>query len=262
MKRVVAGTILAAFLTGCANGTEKLEEAAVPNVPQDVTIVSIGDSLTEGIGDITGSGGYVPYLEKQLESLREVDEASFVNYGKKGNRTDQLLKRLETESIQTAVRKADFVIVTIGGNDVVKVIKENWSDLTIENFQAEEKNYTERIHQVMTSIRSINEDAGIVLVGLYNPFGRVFIDTDDDEEIVRAWNKRAEEVVSSFDRAVFVNIESTFGEGSDNLFYEDQFHPNNLGYEQMAKRIFSTIKGETLEQLTNNKIIWENEGSN
>lgn len=260
MKRWVAGVVLAAFLTGCANEAEEVEEAAVPIVPQDLSIVSIGDSLTEGVGDSSNSGGYVPYLEKRLESLKEIDDASFINYGKKGNRTDQLIKRLESEQVQSAIKKADIVIITIGGNDVVKVIKENWSDLTIESFQEEEQSYRERVQAILTSVREINADAGIVLVGIYNPFGRIFVDTDDDEEIVQAWNERAEEVASSFDRAVFVSIESVFGEGSDGLFYEDQFHPNDLGYEQMAGRIFDTLEGEMLEQLTNSKIVWTNEG--
>ncbi|OES44550.1 GDSL-type esterase/lipase family protein [Domibacillus iocasae] len=259
MKRVMAGIALAMMLAGCA---DEVQETAAPSIPQNVDIVSIGDSLTQGVGDSTNSGGYVPYLEEQLESLDEIKDASFVNYGKRGNRTDQLIKRLEQEEIQADIKKADIVMITIGGNDVVKVVKENWSHLTVDTFEKEEDGYAERIQTVLETVRAINEDAGIVLVGIYNPFGRIFVDTDDDELIVRTWNERADEVAASMDRTIFVNVETIFGEGSDGLFFEDQFHPNDIGYEQMAGRIFDTINGDPLEELTNNKIVFPNEGSN
>ncbi len=259
MKWGAAGIILTVLLAGCGNNAQETVET---RVPQDIKIVSIGDSLTEGVGDSTNSGGYVPYLEDQLESLDEIKDASFVNYGKRGNRTEQLIKRLKEEEIEADIQQADIVMVTIGGNDVVKVVKENWSDLTVDTFEKEEEGYGERIRTVLQDIRAINEEAGIVLIGIYNPFGRVFVDTDDDEAIVQAWNKRAEEVAASFDRTVFVNVETVFGEGSDGLFFEDQFHPNDMGYEQMAGRIFDTINGDPLEELTSQKIVMPNEGSN
>lgn len=259
MKWGAAGIILTVLLAGCGSNAQETVET---RVPQDIKIVSIGDSLTEGVGDSTNSGGYVPYLEDQLESLDEINDASFVNYGKRGSRTDQLIKRLKKEEIEADIQQADIVMVTIGGNDVVKVVKENWSDLTVDTFQKEEEGYGERIRTVLQDIRAINEEAGIVLIGIYNPFGRVFVDTDDDEAIVQAWNRRAEEVAASFDRTVFVNVETVFGEGSDGLFFEDQFHPNDMGYEQMAGRIFDTINGDPLEELTSQKIVMPNEGSN
>lgn len=259
MKWGMAGIILTVLLAGC---TDEAQEVVETRVPQNINIVSIGDSLTEGVGDSTNSGGYVPYLEEQLESLDEVKDASFVNYGKRGNRTDQLIKRLSTKEIAADIQKADIVIVTIGGNDVVKVVKENWSDLTVDTFEKEEDGYADRIKTVLQEIRSINEETGIVLVGIYNPFGRVFVDTEDDEAIVQAWNDRSEEVAASFERTVFVDVETIFGEGSDGLFFEDQFHPNDIGYEQMAGRIFNTINGKTLEELTSQKIVMPNEGSN
>ncbi|WP_245796347.1 GDSL-type esterase/lipase family protein [Domibacillus antri] len=255
---MIAGLFLTAFLAGCGS---EAEEAAAP-VPQNIHVVSIGDSLTEGVGDSTASGGYVPYLEQQLESLDEIDDASFVNFGKKGNRTDQLLKRLQIENVKAEIAKADIVMITIGGNDVVKVVKENWSDLTIEHFEQEETGYGERLHAILTEIRNQNNDAGIVLVGIYNPFGKIFIETEDDDEIVRSWNETGKTVASEFDQTAFVSIENIFSEGSDGLFFEDQFHPNDLGYEQIAGRIFDTINGAALEKLTNQKIVFVNEGSN
>ena len=32
-------------------------------IPRTLTVLSAGDSLTQGVGDSTGKGGYLPYLE-------------------------------------------------------------------------------------------------------------------------------------------------------------------------------------------------------
>ena len=56
---------------------------------KDLRIVSIGDSLTEGVGDETESGGYVGILNHTFEDNQL--NIRIENYGKKGNRTDQLL---------------------------------------------------------------------------------------------------------------------------------------------------------------------------
>ncbi|OKL37909.1 SGNH/GDSL hydrolase family protein [Domibacillus mangrovi] len=257
MKRTLAGLFLVASMTGCGNTAE---ETVVP-VPQNIKIVSVGDSLTEGVGDSTGSGGYVPYLERKLESLHEIKDVKFSNYGKKGNRTDQLLKEVQKDEMKADIAEADIVMITIGGNDVVKVVKENWSHLTIDNFEEEEAGYGKRIRAILAEIRKQNEDAGIVLVGIYNPFGKIFVETEDDEEIISSWNETGKLAAARFDRTTFVSIENIFSKGSEELFFEDQFHPNDLGYKQIADRIFDTIKGEELEQLTNQKMVFTNEGS-
>lgn len=248
------------LLAGCGNNAAE-ETAAPAVVPQDIRIASVGDSLTQGVGDSTKSGGYVPYLTDQLESLDAVGAVTVDNFGKRGNRTDQLLKRLQTEEIQSSIQQSDMVIVTIGGNDVVEVMKNNWSNLTVDVFREEEDAYAERVEAILTEIRSINPDAGLVLVGIYNPFGRIFVETEEDEQIVKAWNSRAEQIAAGFDRSAFVSIESIFGPGSDSLFFEDQFHPNDAGYEQMAGRIFNAMRQAGLSTLTNGKIDDESGGS-
>ena len=102
---------------------------------KDLRIVSIGDSLTEGIGDQTESGGYVGILNQTFEDNQL--NIRIENYGKKGNRTDQLLKRLDQDDIASAIKKADIVLITIGANDIMKVVKNNILNLTTEPFNRE-----------------------------------------------------------------------------------------------------------------------------
>ena len=46
------------------------------------------------------------------------------NLGKRGNRTDQLLARLNQPGVAAEVSRADIVFLTIGGNDVMKVVRD------------------------------------------------------------------------------------------------------------------------------------------
>ncbi|WP_249927521.1 GDSL-type esterase/lipase family protein, partial [Heyndrickxia sporothermodurans] len=139
-------------------------------VPKDLTIVSVGDSLTQGIGDSTNKGGYIPYLAKDLETMRMIKKVNFQNFGVRGNRTDQLLKRLQQKELGASISKADLVIITIGGNDIMKVFKDNFSELEMSKFNQALIGYKQRLNNIIKTIRKKNPHAGIVLIGLYNPF--------------------------------------------------------------------------------------------
>ncbi|MCG3056259.1 hypothetical protein KZ287_29260, partial [Escherichia coli] len=71
--------------------------------PVELEAVAIGDSLTEGIGDESKKGGYVPFIEQYIAKQNEVENVTISNLGKKGNRTDQLLARLKDPSIASKV---------------------------------------------------------------------------------------------------------------------------------------------------------------
>ena len=64
-------------------------------------------------------------MQSLLEGEEEINKTTFSNFGVAGSGSDQLLKSVRTEEVKTAVQKADLVIVTIGGNDMMKVVQEN-----------------------------------------------------------------------------------------------------------------------------------------
>ncbi|WP_044336504.1 SGNH/GDSL hydrolase family protein [Rossellomorea aquimaris] len=259
------------FLSGCS-----LEDAAKhitrevsmwdkdnPNetfIPKNLKVVSVGDSLTQGVGDSTKKGGYVPYLEKHLESLDGVNDAQFHNYGVRGNRTDQLLKRLKKEDVKKSIEQSDLVMITIGGNDVMKIFRENLSHLKLAVFQEEKRQYQLRLKEIIETIRSYNPDAGIVLAGLYNPFNTWFSDIEEVNQVIHDWNDASQEILSNYDKTLFVKIEDLFIDAGDTLLYEDYFHPNDEGYRMIADRMFTNLtNGETLATLTDRKDSVEEE---
>lgn len=262
MKKFFTALILSSlFLCSCSQlnplelhqekkvAAQVFEQIPADFFPRKLTVVSVGDSLTKGVGDSTGNGGYLPYLKSMLEEEKGIQEVNFLNYGVKGNRTTQLIKRLQSSELKTAIQKADLVILTIGGNDIMKVVKDNFYNLQVSDFVKEKENYKEHLTQIMEAIVQENPDASIVLVGLYNPFSKWFSDIKEMDQIVTEWNQAGQRVIANYTNAYFVSIEDLFLNKSEDLLYKDNFHPNDKGYEMIAERLNQTMGESVLPDL-------------
>ncbi|WP_053366856.1 SGNH/GDSL hydrolase family protein [Bacillus sp. FJAT-27245] len=215
-------------------------------VPRVLSIAAIGDSLTEGVGDSTRTGGYLPYLKSLLEKEKGIKEAHFENFGIKGTRSEQLLDRLRQKKVMAGIKEADMVVITIGGNDVMKVARNNILNLQVESFEKEERSYLKRLDQIIQKVRTINPDAMIVLIGIYNPFMQWFPDVKELDQIVADWNEGEKALLERYSDTYFVGISDLFGEGEENLLFDDQFHPNDKGYELIAERVYETLEDGAL----------------
>ncbi|RFU66463.1 GDSL family lipase [Peribacillus saganii] len=214
--------------------------------PEPLKVVAIGDSLTEGVGSSKRNGGYLPYLETMLVEETLLHSADISNFGIKGNRTDQLLKRLNTAELKLEIEKSDAVIITIGGNDVMKVVRDNIMNLKMEPFIDARVEYESRLKDIIAKVRSSNPDAEIYLVGLYNPFSRYLGELD---VIMSAWNSSSEAVLSGFENTHFIQIGDVFKNSKEDLlFTEDYFHPNDRGYELIATQIYRQMEQYSIKE--------------
>lgn len=219
--------------------------------PQDLHIVAAGDSLTQGVGDSSDSGGYIPYLAEMLEQENSIKNANFENFGVRGNRADQLLSRLESEKLQSSIKEADLIILTIGGNDLMKVVKENISNLKINLFRSEQELFQDSLKEIFSKIREQNPNAPIILIGLYNPFYYWFADVKEMNYIVDEWNTKSRLTVENDKNAFLVDIHDIFLNNEEDLLYTDYFHPNDRGYELIADRVYELLDQEIIDSLHN-----------
>lgn len=210
---------------------------------KETRVVAVGDSLTQGVGDSKGEGGYIGILDRTVNANKQL--VTFDNYGVRGHKTNQLLKRLDDEEVSVAIEDADIVLMTIGANDIMKVVRENITNLTFKDFVQERVDYEQRLRSIFDKIREINPDTEIYLLGFYNPFDQYFEGIKELNTIVEEWNRTGTEVAADYDAITFIPVDDLFEETDINLFAEDNFHPNDLGYQRMAKRV--------LEYLTNNE---------
>ncbi|MGP4106245.1 SGNH/GDSL hydrolase family protein [Virgibacillus sp. L01] len=206
---------------------------------KEAHVTAIGDSLTQGVGDKVVDGGYVGILDNTINKEKQL--VTFENYGKRGNRSSQLLKRLEQPEIEQSIEKADIVLITIGANDIMQVVKENFSDLTIKDFSQERVAYKERVKNIFERIKELNPEADIYLLGFYNPFEKYFKDLKELGMIVENWNNTGKNVAEQYDNATYIPTVDLFKDTEKDLFADDNFHPNHRGYQRIAKRVLEHI---------------------
>lgn len=246
------------FFEANLNITKKVTSAKKPPLPVDffpqpLTLTSIGDSLTKGVGSSKNKGGYLHYLQTDLENLKQVASVQTHNLGFSGNRTDQILLKLRERDIQTKINNADLIIVTIGGNDLLKIFQDNFFNLQIENFLRAMTTYEQNLHAIFTKIRTINEQSTIILVGLYNPFTTWFSDIEELDEIINQWNDTGATVANNYPNSYFLNIAQQFGAKGETVLHDDNFHPNDLGYEIIAQNLYELIESNIIDGIVVNK---------
>jgi lysophospholipase L1-like esterase len=211
----------------------------------DIKIVALGDSLTKGVGDRTKEG-YVGLVSDELEKKEDISSVSTVNFAAMGHSTENLLKKLDEDQVKKELEDADLIFMTIGANDLMKVVRENIFELTVELFQEERLLYEQRLRDIMNKIRLTNEQAVIAFIGLYNPFAWKLAEFPEIDMIISEWNERTKQILLEDGRAVFVSIQDIFQEGEDkNLLYTDEFHPNENGYVLIAARVMETLENGT-----------------
>ncbi|MBP1948946.1 GDSL-type esterase/lipase family protein [Virgibacillus litoralis] len=206
---------------------------------KEAHVTAIGDSLTQGVGDDVVDGGYIGILDNTINKDNQL--VTFENYGKRGNRSSQLLKRLEEPKIAQSVEEADIVLITIGANDIMQVVKENFSDLTIKDFSQERIAYKERLKNIFERIKELNSDADIYLLGFYNPFEKYFKDLEELGMIVENWNNTGKNVTEQYENATFIPTVDLFEDTDKDMIADDNFHPNHQGYQRIAKRVLEHI---------------------
>lgn len=237
------------------------------NYKKSVHFVAVGDSLTEGVGDETKRGGYVPLVADALQQKYELTSVEKDNYGVSGERSDQILKRVKKDSdLRNSLASADIITMTVGGNDLFQAFQKNLTAKTAKQFDRSIKKYGKQVQDILSEMRELNSKAPIYIVGIYNPYYLNFPDIKAMQTVVDNWNDETKGLAKETKNCFFVPVndllykgiatkdsqktgESSSAEVKNNALYdEDNFHPNNLGYQLMATAI--------QEKIVDTKDLW------
>lgn len=257
-------TLLLLFLTiPKAESRIRVSRDESQNYKQSVHLVAVGDSLTEGVGDETNRGGYVPLVADSLQQNYELSSVEKDNYGVSGERSDQILKRVKKDTeLRNSLASADLITMTVGGNDLFQAFQKNLTAKSAKQFDRPIKKYGEHVEDILTEMRKLNPKAPIYVVGIYNPYYLNFPDIKSMQTVVDNWNKETERITKKNSNSFFVPVndllykgiatenssetnettESSSSNVKNNVLYDkDNFHPNNLGYQLMATAIREKI---------------------
>lgn len=236
--------------------TPKIQQQV--DTPKVINLVAIGDSLTKGVGDSTQSGGYVPLVANQLKEAPGVSSVTTKNYGVTGERSDEILERIENQKeLQTDIKKADIIVLTAGGNDLIQTFKKEKLNISQESFLQPETAYKKNLSIILKKLNMHNPKAQIYVFGLYNPYNTVFPEVTEMKDILLSWNTATESLAEE-NGAIYFSLSNIFNgeketslsktdQKSDNtatsdlLYEEDLFHPNDKGYQLIAQQLYRTI---------------------
>ncbi|WP_028561217.1 GDSL-type esterase/lipase family protein [Paenibacillus pinihumi] len=213
---------------------------------EELKIVAIGDSLTKGTGDATGQG-YVRRVVTGLAQKMDSQVKLVNNLAINGLRTEQLIDKLQHDTgMKYALKQADLILFTIGGNDLSKLAQTALrSDSANPDFGVEEigkqlQDGLGRLDQVFKLVNEANPDAQIVYVGLYNPFYPI-PELREGSLQVQKWNDEAYRLSFSYPHMKLVPVFDLFEDPGGTYLASDRFHPNGEGYAHIAERIVQML---------------------
>jgi len=218
-------------------------------------IVALGDSLTRGVGDSAGGGGYP---ERVAAAIRKGGRVVIVeNLGVEGAETGDLLRKVRETDLQSRVASANLILLSISGNDLSHSLSgvggaaraggvsgpggagAAESDPTAAALRRASLN----LLSILSLVRRSNSSVPIRLLGLYNPFPDAAGDRRIARETLLKWNVALEEASYSVPNALVVPTADLF-EGRGDRLSADRFHPGAPGYDEIAARVVSTLRAE------------------
>ncbi|MGH1323820.1 SGNH/GDSL hydrolase family protein [Bacillus pretiosus] len=208
-------------------------------------IVSLGDSLTRGVGDKEGIG-YIGRVKEDLQKDYK-QKVALTNLAVSGAKMPDLLKQMESSGAQYSIKQADVIVLTIGGNDLFP----GWESLgkvDLETYRPDTETFQNEAKKIIEKIRKLNTDSPIFWLGLYNPFEDVE-DLKGSSNIVVDWNASLEKLALNDKNVYITPTFDLFQNRGKDLLYSDHFHPNEVGYTYMADRLVQNVTSKLkLEQ--------------
>lgn len=196
-------------------------------------VLTIGDSITQGLqrnaggGDfgitlpVNGAaniGGYQPRLKSKVDA--NIEPSNLYNWGIGGEFSTGGVSRIS--SVLTS-RKADFILIMYGANDVFAGISSNTTRANLGNMidQSKARNVVPIISEITPNIYVAGGKLDVFIANDYNPKLKS-IAAEKDTEIV----------------LMFAEMKA----GWKNLYNSgDGVHLSNLGFEKMSQEWFEVI---------------------
>lgn len=244
VKQIVFPEQVTSGLQPPSGSTE--EQKADIGADGKIAIVGLGDSLTVGTGDTTGKG-YILRVRDKLQDQTGKEVHVLNNLAIPGYTSEQLLHDVQLKKVKDALKDADLIMFSIGGNDLFAggsgLFSSSAAEMEFDPQAAAErvKPTLERIDGIVKEIHDANPDATVLYLGLYHPF----LDMDEDKQgslIVQQFNEGVFQILNRYKYMTLVPSYDLFERDGLRYLFTDHFHPNSEGYERIADRMAQILQ--------------------
>lgn len=186
--------------------------------PKNIRLTAVGDSLTYGVGDPSGKGGYTHLISKKVNRQNPTVKMTTANFGVSGQTTAQIDHRVMTaKKLRASLKRADVITVTTGGNDLLQFLETKLMTQSNAQLTGQLKTYCQsyqkRVGQLLTHLRRLNPRAPIFVFGIYNPMYVYFPQVSFISRAVFQNNQMTQKVISTRSNVYFVSINQKLSDG-------------------------------------------------
>ncbi len=238
-------------------------QPTVQNVPSStlpagpLTLVALGDSLTQGDGDDSGRGGYPGRLFEMVNATHP--DSTIANYGQSGWNSDALIngdQGLESQltravaELQSATSQGRGAVafVWIGSNDLWYLYE--YGEGSNENDSMDAEHFSANLDLILGQLRSTG--AQVIVAQLDDQSqrpvalkGEAFTAITQDEMARMSMQaSRYNEIIAeraAQHGALVVDFFSTDIFTNPATLYDDGNHPNSAGYDVITQKWFDVL---------------------
>lgn len=199
-----------------------------------ILYTAIGDSLSVGTGSFLAPGFEKPYAELTEQALQRKVNVNI--FAKNGATSGEILQRLETDEVKSAIQHSSIISITAGGNDLIQAAKQYKKTKQPYLFEHAINGFAFNMSQMMQDIYNVKSSYVspfiIRLVGLYNPFPRI----QGSDYLVESFNSRLQQFANQ--NTEIANIFFPFKQYGKKVLSLDHLHPNGKGYQLIANILY------------------------
>jgi len=240
----VSGFIESITITTNKNMSEEKEEGTMDKNKElsfsddgdTMDILILGDSIGSGAGDEEGED----IGRRYVEMLDDKDTMNTINLSQSGSKSIDLVDSINSGEFDEIIKRADLIILSIGGNDLKEILDSSELNLLIDYDNILSK-YMNNLEGIITGLKKNNSFAEIIHIGLYNPYGETL--NQEKINLLMNWNYESQKLVESYAKMLYIPTYDLFKYNLESYLSIDQFHPSANGYDAITKRLYNVLNG-------------------
>lgn len=204
--------------------------------------LAIGDSIITGFGAPPRENLVKSFSENLESSIHK--EVQFQNEGINEITSSELNRLVQGGEFDDQIKQADIVTINIGGNDILQLGFQEGFYEAIQSFDSLQTTFKANMSDMMERVHTLNPDATVLLLELYNPFHKEFEFYTMANRFLPRWNLQFYELAAQHDYAVVVDTTEVINSEMPQNVSDDGVHPSQLGYHAIADQMLSQLHQE------------------